>query len=155
MVSFSPPKRKPKPTRGRIISVFGAEGSGVSTTIDILREASKATTTVITVTDETTYEELSDAIDEHRAGDLAEIIFLDGFPRSAADIQVMFDNSWAYAGEGAVILVRRGGIAYDPEEIEERIRDYDIPYFTVLNETGRMGLAAAVAQLAQFSQLGA
>lgn len=154
MVSFPRPKRARAQT-GQVIALFGNTQSGTSTVINLLCGATTKATGVITVAPDTTLQEITDAIDEHRA-DKKHTIFLDGCPRSAADIQYLFDHSYLYVGSGAVIHVRRGLHAIDAKTLttfETLLREYDISYFTVINEPGKLGLASAVEQLATYTQI--
>lgn len=102
-----------------------------------------------------TSQEIADAIDEQRALK-KHTILLDSYPRTAADVAFLFDRSYLYIGCGAVVHVRRGLLSFETKQltaIENCLREYDISYYTVINEPGKLGLASAVEQLATYAQI--
>jgi hypothetical protein len=143
-------------TEGRLICLFGPPGSGVSTIARILHDASELKTAVL----EPDFDDFVDQVALlRRTG--AQVIFVDGFPKSEEGVQYLWDNRLVHAGEGAIVQVmtdpelilhRRtatmGGIEAWYEQlgsIEEFIRRYDMPYFTIHNDD----LENAVGDLAR------
>lgn len=149
-----PKPSKPTPTKGRVLAVCGASGVGTSTLIDLLHKASRQTVAVCTVTTDTATEEIDDFISDARAVGTTDVVVLDGCPRTARDVQYLYDASWVYPGEGAVVYVRRGLHLDEAERdrltaLEAKIQELDVPYFTIHNEQGEHGLNAAVMRLAK------
>lgn len=141
------------PTKGRVIALYGTTQAGTSTLIDILRRATKSRVAVVTITEDTTHTEIDDVIGEHRATGEADLVLLDGYPRTAADVRHLYDASWVYPQEGAIVRVRRGlfgPIDLAAAAIETATQEYGVGYYTVHNEEGEAGLNSAVLQLAQF-----
>lgn len=184
MMSMYPPNYSPQPrtaapqdprgrvaqTAGRTIAVFGAPGSGVSTILRCLRDASNARLAVLAPG----YEPLDEMVRIASQNDGAEAVFLDGFPTvgrrpdnspfGAESAQFLYDRRLVYTGMGAIVRVdvdpdllvahgraTRGGVeAYlaGLPELDRRAQMLGLPYFVIHNEPGAQGLENAVATLA-------
>jgi hypothetical protein len=146
--------------QGRCIACFGPPSAGTSLILKILHEESTTKTTLL---DKPTFEDVVKARKQTK-----DVIFFDGFPTTAEEVQDLYDQRWVTGIEGAVIrfvvdrgtVLRRAEIPHDELEsfheqwmvyqnglgvVEERIRRLSLPYFCVNIED----LETAVGDLAR------
>ena len=179
---------------GRVVGMFGLPCSGKSTLLKILVESSREVMAVISSGDiarrlsseadtkhmaagnlypheDKLRAEILETVNKRRAGG-AEVIFLDGFPRTPEQIQWLVENQLAgSAGEGCLVQIVGDDLI---KRAQERSRDsqddvhaiqakinkqraeiakmdtiifrYGIPYYTVMN----YDLSVSVKMLAKF-----
>jgi len=139
---------------GRVIAFFGPPGAGLSLLLKLIHEESD-TTTALVVPDFGPLESQIEGARQHN-----EVVLVDGFPTNAEGVQHLWDNRFVTPGDGAIIQLR-----VDPElllsgqrkqppptrqvltrfnarlaGIEERIRQLDMPYFSVHNDSPEQAL---------------
>jgi hypothetical protein len=146
--------RPPPPTRvrgesfekGRVFALFGGHGVGKSALLKIIAGAAETGVAVIAAmeADEESQQEVeravvADIVADKRRGD-AEVIFLDGCPRSVDDVQWLYDERLvAPAWGGCVVRVDRNAVvdtafARALPAIEARLRDLSMPYVVIQND---------------------
>lgn len=160
-ISPTIPERTPlKQQPGRVIAVIGPPMVGVSTLCEILHDTCKTPTQVIKGRPD------PDQVNSYRK-EGTEVIFLDGFPETPEDVQMLFDERMLSGTDGALIRVSadRGAVFRRLEEtgvvqgagfeamhegwsvwmarlgpLEERARELSIPCYGVFNEDLLAGL---------------
>lgn len=150
------PKPKPKQSRkaepGRVVALFGARGSGLSTIVRVLSDASKKDCRIV----HWPYDDLY----ERSFNSEGEVIFIDCV-RNAADVKHLVEERLVDgASQGRIVQVMRPDVEPLEElnawnqrriQIEEMIHTYSLPYFTLMNGTG--DLEAPIAELARVARL--
>ena len=148
MVGFS--KRRlprPKPRRGRVVALFGPQCSGKTTLAQVVVGASNTDAAVVPWCGGGVGE-LAKLVEAARAG--AEVVFVDsvGTPE---EVVALYEAGGIDMTGGAVVQVQHDGARCDASAIEQVVRTYSLPYFTVNNVSG--DLEAPVAELARRAQL--
>ena len=162
---WGPPivERQIEAERGRVVALFGPPGVGKSTMLACLGDSSELKT--FTVEASSTLEE---DVQEARE-DGAAVVFIDDAVLCAQDVKRLYDARFVYPGAGALVRVvvdpalipkRVGGLtaaetlalqrrvlAFNQAmpEIEEAIRVFGMPYYTIHNDD----LTTAVLDLAK------
>lgn len=166
---------------GKVWCVFGAPGSGVSTLVRLVAEATDRNVVVVAPTFGDLYEQFLVA-----RAKLPDVILVDGYPTAGfedaaegphargpavgpAQVSYLYDRRLLWPNNGGLIRVdasatrlvagqraTRGGIASYLDglgDLEARVRLLGLDYAVVHNEHGREGLVAATLDLARKVQL--
>lgn len=156
MTGFAAPRRKRgPPKKGRCIAVFGPPKGGTSTIIECLMDITEASTVCVFGL---TGEALVEGVLEARRA--ADVVFIDNI-EDPGDVQLLATNGLVdITNDGAIIQVHANPAMLDDERtayndkraaVEQHVRTYSMPYFTIYNERDR--LVMAVLDLARRSQL--
>lgn len=127
--------------RGRVVALFGAPGSGVST---LGRVAHHATHTPTALIERGDLAEMERAVEAERLRG-SDVVFLEHCPRTVEDVQWLYNKRFvAPAFGGALIRVVRNAVvehAYDAllSRLEERIFALSMPYFVIRNDDLEQG----------------
>jgi len=158
---YGPPLKeaRARAEKGRVVALFGPPGVGKSAILACLTEPSELE--LFIVEPSSTLEE--DVEEAQSSG--AEVVFLDGAVKSAADVKRLYDQRYVYPGAGAIVQVvadpeliaRRASVLHKDytayrqalPEIEDAIRVFGLPYFTIHNDD----LLQAVLDLADRVQI--
>lgn len=134
----------------RVYAVIGPRGVGVTTLLRVVHEESRTPTNVLAPK----REEIDFAwswMQAHAQGE--HVVFIDGLPRDAADVQWLYDSRLVlpWAGAGAIIRVERDAVL-DPDyqarlvEIELKARELSLPVVVIRNEDPEQAVVALLAE---------
>jgi len=134
----------------RAYAVIGPSGVGVSTLLRVVHEESRTPTHVFGPV----RGEIDWAMDWTRAHEHGErVIFIDGLPRDAGDVQWLYDSRLVlpWAGGGAIIRVERDAVLdvdYQARlvHIEAKARELSLPIVVIRNEDPEQAVVALLSE---------
>lgn len=128
-----PVKRRTPGEPGRVVAVFGPPGTGIDRVLRILHEESTTPTAHIVAGDRVV--DLVAAAVEHAQKE-SEVVFLEGVPRTPADVQWLYDRRFVSPAGGTLVRVACNTVvnpAFDRAlvDIEQAVIGLALPYTLV------------------------